>query len=251
MIHWLNRWMICVFFVYGGHVNAGVVTVAVAANFSSTLNQIALEFFKETGHKIQPAVESTGMLYAQIEQGAPFDIFLAADAERPNRLVVAGLADSASQFTYALGRLALWTPGSDLAPSLEDIDPSEFRYLAIANPRLAPYGEAAEAVLTHWGLFDRWQNSLVFGQNIGATFTLMVSGNASAGFVALSQLIAEGISSKEYTVMAEEMHLPIAQNAVLTQQGLDSPIAIALMSYLQSPAAKELIAAAGYGVPAA
>ena len=227
---------------------ADTVTVAVAANFAQPLEAIAEGFSSTTGHSVVPVVGATGLLYAQIERGAPFDIFLAADSERPERLISAGLADPSSRFTYALGRLALWLPGSESPPAIESLSPVGGRRLAMANPRLAPYGAAAEQVMRVHGVLERWQGSMVFGQNVGATYALVASGNVDGGFVALSQLLATQQPETSYTVIQTSNHSAIAQDAVLTLQGQSNPAASEFMAYLQSPEARVLIQRAGYGV---
>lgn len=231
-----------------GVTGAAEVRVAVAANFATTLHALAGDFSAATGHRLQVSSGSTGKHYAQIRNGAAFDVFLAADSARPARLEAEGVGVAGSRFTYAVGRLALWVPGES-AP-----DPAE-RYLqtsasgrfAIANPRLAPYGQAARQVLQGWGLWDRLQGRLVRGENAAQAFQFVATGNAPAGLVALSQLRTAGAPEDEFRLIPESLHEPIRQQALLLRPGA---AAEAFLRYLRTDAVAA-IAAAGYRVPAA
>jgi molybdate transport system substrate-binding protein len=227
--------------------SADEVTVAAASNFLSPLQAIEVAFEASTGHAMRVSAGSTGQLYSQIRNGAPFDILLAADDVRTRLLVEDELGDAASVFTYAIGRLALWTTETDraaglaLAPALA----SEFRWFAIAQPEVAPYGAAARQVLEALGAWDSIQTRLVRGQNIAQTFAMVETGNAELGLVALSQALTyDGAAA--YVVVAQDLHDPIRQDAILLNRGQANPAAVALMQFLKSAAAREIIEASGY-----
>ncbi|MCD7060553.1 molybdate ABC transporter substrate-binding protein [Pelagibacterium xiamenense] len=217
--------------------------VAVAANFTAAAEDLAEAFAVETGLEIGLSFGATGQLYAQITQGAPFDAFLAADTERPGLLVEAGLAVGASRFTYAVGRLALFSADPALAAGPESLE-GDFERLAIAEPGAAPYGAAAVEVIAALGLTDALADRLVIGQNIAQAYQFVATSNAELGFVALSQIAAgEGGS---HWVVPEEMHAPIAQDAVLLDARNEA--ASAFLGFLASARAREIIEAHGYGV---
>ncbi len=232
-----------------GPVRAGEASVAVAANFLRPLRALAATFREETGHALRISAGSTGALYAQIRNGAPYEVFLAADAARPMRLEAEGLAVPGSRFTYAVGRLALWSPdarliGGDGAAVLRQGD---FRHLAIAEPKTAPYGRAAKEALGTLGLWDALESRLVRGLNVAHAFQLVATGNAELGFVALSQVSGpeDGVRGSRWQVPAG-LYRPIRQDAVLLARGAGNPAAKALMAFLKGPTARETIAAFGY-----
>lgn len=240
-----------VFFLFVWLLPAGAVTaeirVAVAANFASTLKVLAKGFRSETGHRVQISPGSTGKHYAQIRNGAGFDIFLAADSARPERLEAEGVGVVGSRFTYAVGRLALWVPReTGLGPADEYLRSAGFRRLAIANPRLAPYGLAAQQVLEAWQLWGPLQARLVKGENAAQAYQFVATGNAPAGLVALSQLRAGGAPAGTYRLIPEGLHQPIRQQALLLRPGA---AAEAFLRYLGGRAATAVIRAAGYQVP--
>lgn len=225
------------------------VQVAAAANFTAPMRQIAEAFERDTGHKAVLAFGSTGGFYAQIRNGAPFDILLSADDTTPARLAAEGLGVAGSQFTYAVGRLVLWSAD----PALIDAHGEVLRRagiarLAVANPKLAPYGLAARQTLHKLGLWEAWQPRLVQGENIAHTYHFVASGNASAGFVALSQVQVDGrIAQGSAWPVPPELHDPIRQDAIVLARGRDNPAAQALMSYLRGDAARRIISRFGYG----
>ncbi len=227
---------------------AGEVQVAVASNFTAPMRVIAERFERDTGHKALLAFGSTGKLYAQIRNGAPFSVLLAADEQVPARLEDEGLGVAGSRFTYAIGTLVLWSAKEDLvndqAAVLSD---RAFRHLAIANPKTAPYGAAAVATLKKLGLSDSVRGKLVQGENIAQTHQFVASGNAELGFVALSQVVEDGlIRQGSGWVVPAAYHPPIRQDAILLNKGQDNPAARALLDYLQSAKAAEVIKAYGY-----
>jgi molybdate transport system substrate-binding protein len=229
-------------------IRAGEVTVAVASNFAAPMKRIAAEFERASGHRAKLAFGSTGKFYAQIRNGAPFDVFLAADDETPPRLESEGFAVAGSRFTYATGTLALWSPRTDFVDARADVlKRAEFGKLAIANPRLAPYGAAAVETLTKLKLLPALEPKFVQGENIAQTHQFVASGNAELGFVALSQVIRDGrIASGSAWIVPAELHAPIRQEAVLLKPGERNPAAAALLDYLKLPAVKSLIRTFGY-----
>lgn len=228
--------------------HAEAALVAVAANFTEAANQLARQFESETGHKLTISTGSTGQLHAQIKHGAPFDVFLAADDERPRKLEEEGLAVAGSRSTYAVGQLMIWCPRASADVPGRCME--EIRHdatIAIANPELAPYGRAARQVLERQGLWEKVKSRVVYGQNISQVFGLVATGNAMTGIVAKSQLEHAGEAAKGIVLAVDPNdHDPIRQDAVLLVRGMDNPAAIAFMDYLKSPGAREIIAGFGY-----
>jgi molybdate transport system substrate-binding protein len=221
--------------------------VAVAANFADALDGIAVPFEAETGHHLQVTIGSTGKLYAQIVAGAPFDVLLAADQERPARLEADGLTVPGSRFTYAMGALALWSAdahriGTDGAAVLRA---GSFRRLAIANPALAPYGAAAREALLELGLWEALAGRIVMGENIGQTHAMVATGNAELGLVALSQLATRAVTGSHW-VVPHNLYRPIRQDAVLLSRAADNAAARALLEFLRRPSVRETIRKLGY-----
>jgi molybdate transport system substrate-binding protein len=229
-----------------GH--ADDVQVAVASNFTAPMRVIAEQFERDTGHKTLLAFGSTGKLYAQIRNGAPFSVLLAADEQVPARLEEEGLGVAGSRFTYAIGTLVLWSAQEGLIDNQTDVLIDQpFRHLAIANPKTAPYGAAAMATLKELGLLESVKDKLVQGENIAQTHQFVASGNAELGFVALSQVVKDGeIQQGSGWVVPTAYHPPIRQDALLLNKGRDNPAAQALLDYLRSAEATEVIAAYGY-----
>ena len=230
-------------------VRADEVAVAVAANFAGPLAKLGQGFTAATGHTLKVSAGSTGKFYAQIVAGAPFELLLAADDETPKKLIAEGLAVKGSNFSYAIGRLVLWSaqPGyvDDQGAVLAA---GRFRHLAIANPKLAPYGRAAMDVMKARGLTDAIASKLVTGESIAQAYQFVATGNAELGFVALSQVAAPGkpvIGS--YWLVPASLHGAIRQDAVLLKAGAKNPAAAALLAYLKSAPAKAVIQAYGYG----
>lgn len=233
-----------------GSACADEVQVAVAANFAAPLQKIAAEFEKSTGHKVVVSAGSTGKFYAQIKNGAPFEVLLAADDETPAKLVAEGAAQTGSPFTYAIGKLVLWSA----QPGLVDdqgavLKRSDLQHLSLANPKLAPYGAAGVETLKKLGLYDAWQARIVQGENITQAHQFVATGNAELGFVALSQIIKDGkIASGSGWVVPPSYYTPIRQDAVLLNPGKGKPAAEALLKYLKGDAAKAVILSYGYSL---
>ena len=229
---------------------AAEVQVAVAANFTGPMQVIAADFAKATGHSAVVATGSTGKFYAQIKSGAPFEVFLAADDTTPEKLDKEGATVANTRFTYATGKLVLWSPQAGFVDDQGAVLRGDtFKHIALAAPKLAPYGQAAIETMTQLGLLDQLTPKFVQGESIGQTYTFVSSGNAELGFVALSQVWADGkLKSGSAWVVPAKLHQPIRQDAVLLERGKDNPAAAALMKYLQSDAAKAVIRSFGYDV---
>jgi molybdate transport system substrate-binding protein len=224
--------------------------VAVAANFSEVMERLETDFERDTGHELTVAIGSTGKLYAQITHGAPFDVMLAADQRRPELLESEGFAVAGSRFTYALGRLTLWSPveGRVDADGEATLRAGKFRSLSLANPDLAPYGMAAKETLENLGLWKALEKKLVMGENIGQAYALVASGNAELGFVALSYVLSpRNEQPGSRWDVPVDLYSPIRQDAVLLSRAADNPAARALLSFLKSEAARKVIESYGYG----
>lgn len=230
---------------------AGEVKVAVAANFAQAMKEIATGFERETGHKVNLTQGATGKFYAQIVNGAPFEVFLSADDEVPSRLVREGKAVSGTQFTYAIGRLALWSPDANLVDQGGGVLKTEkFKFLSIANARVAPYGRAAVQTMQKLGVLTAVEPRVVQGESITQAHQFVSSGNAQLGFVALSQIWENGkLKPGSAWIVPEAMHDQLKQDAVLLSQAKDSVAARALLDYLKSDKAKKLIERYGYQLP--
>lgn len=234
--------------VFAGSTLADEVKVAVAANFTAPMQAIAPGFEKATGHKLVAAFGATGQFYAQIRNGAPFEVFLAADDSTPSKLESEGLTVEGSRFTYAIGGLVLWSAAADyLDGSAAALKAGQFKHLSIANPKAAPYGLAATQVLDKLGLSEALRDKLVEGQNITQAHQFVSSGNAELGFVALSQVYKDGkISSGSAWIVPGDMYEPIKQDAVILKPGANNPAASALVDYLKGPEAARIIESFGY-----
>ena len=229
-------------------VQADEVQVAVAANFTAPMRKIAAEFEKDTGHKALLAFGATGKLYAQIKNGAPFQVFLAADDKTPAKLEAEGDTVPDSRFTYAIGTLVLWSaqPGY-VDQQGEVLKKGQFKHLAMTNPKTAPYGAAAVATLTKLGLFDALQSKFVIGENVSQTYQFIVTGNAELGFIALSQVMTDGqLSGGSTWIVPAGLYEPIRQDAAILAKGKDQPAAQALVKYLKGEKAKAIIRSHGY-----
>jgi molybdate transport system substrate-binding protein len=227
---------------------AGEVSVAVASNFTAPMKIIAQAFERDTGHKAILSFGATGQFYAQIKNGAPFAVLLAADDETPARLEREGVAVPGTRFTYATGKVVLWSKKADLVDAKGEIlKTGKFDKLALANPKLAPYGAAAIQVLEKMNLTKQLGPKLVEASNIGQTFQFVSSGNAALGFVALSQVFENGkLKEGSGWVIPSNLYSPIKQDAVLLTSGKANLAAQALLQYLRSDKAKAIIVSFGY-----
>jgi len=234
--------------VHARPARAGEVSIAVAANFTDVTLELIPLFESATGHKVRVSFGSTGMLYAQIGNGAPYDVFLAADTKRPEKAEAAGLAVSGTRFNYAYGKLMLWSGRPDAWTDARSwLKRGAFAHLAIANPKTAPYGLAAEQVMDRLGVLSLLQGKLVRGDSLSQTFQFVVSGNAAAGFVAASQVKAWKGSGTLWEV-PQDLYAPIEQQAVLLGRGESNPAAAAFLGFLKGEAARDVIRSYGYGV---
>jgi molybdate transport system substrate-binding protein len=229
-------------------VYAAEVSVAVAANFAAPMQKIAQAFEQDTGHKAVLSFGSTGMLYAQIRNGAPYQILLSADDETPNKLEKEGLGVAGSRFTYATGRLVLWSKQPGFVDDKgEVLRTGKFERIAMANPKLAPYGAAAMETIKKLVLLPALQAKIVQGDNISQTYQFVATENAQLGFVALSQVFVDGkMAQGSAWIVPASAHTPIQQDAILLMKGQDSAAAATLMQYLRAERAKSLLRSYGY-----
>lgn len=233
-----------------GAAHAGEVQVAVAANFAGPMEKLAAEFARDTGHKAIVASGATGKFYAQIRNGAPFEVLLSADDETPAKLEKENHVVAGSRFTYATGRLVLWSAKDGVVDNGANVlKTGSFKHLSIANPKTAPYGAAAVSTLARLGLTDTVQARIVQGENIAQAWQFVSTGNAELGFVAQSQVWRDGkFTSGSGWIVPSSMHAPIRQDAALLTKGKDNEAARALLDYLRSDKAKAVIRAYGYEV---
>ena len=233
-----------------GGARAGEVQVAVAANFAAPLAKIGEGFTAATGHTLKVSSGPTGKFYAQIGSGAPFEVLVAADDETPKKLVAEHLAVAGSNFTYAIGKLVLWSAQPGFVDDQGAVLASgKFAHLAIANPKVAPYGAAALEVLKARGLTESVTPKLVTGESIAQAYQFVVTGNAELGFVALSQVAVPGkpVLGSFWQVPAT-LHGAIRQDAVLLKTGEKNPAAVALLAWLKGDAARRVVQEFGYGL---
>lgn len=232
--------------ITGAH--AAQATVAVAANFAEPMRAVAEVLRKSTGHTLEMSVGATGRLYAQIRNGAPFDVMLSADQKAPEQLEAEGLAVPGSRFTYATGKLVLWSADAARVDAHGDVlRDGTWRKLAIANPKTAPYGAAALQVIDKLGLGADITPRLVQGESIGQAHNFVFTGNAEIGFVAMSQVLQGGrLKGGSMWVVPQDLYTPIRQDAVLLKRGENNEAARALMQLLRSESIKALIRSYGY-----
>lgn len=249
-----NRFLFAIFVLISSafalSAQADTVKIAVAANFAVPAQKIASAFEVTSGHKVLVSTGSTGKLYTQIVNGAPFEVFLSADEQTAQRLEKENRALSGSRFTYAIGKLALWSAKAGFVDEqgvvLKD---GKFAHLAVANPKTAPYGQAALEVLTALGLAKTLQPKFVQGESIAQTYQFVASGNAELGFVALSQIFENGkITQGAAWLVPQSLYSPIRQDAVLLVKGQNNPAAQALMRFLKSAQSTEIIKKYGYDI---
>jgi molybdate transport system substrate-binding protein len=231
--------------------HAETILVAVASNFTKPMTEITAEFEKATGHTAQLSFGSSGKFVSQFENGAPFEVFLSADDKSSAKLQQSGFAVEKSDFTYALGKLVLWSVTANYVDDKGVIlEKGGFKHLSLADPKLAPYGTAAIEVLTNKNLLDKLQPLFVVGENISQAHQFISTGNAELGFVALSQVAENGkFSSGSGWIVPQNFYAPIKQNAVLLKTGEENPAAKALLDYLKTAPAKAIIQKYGYDLP--
>ena len=229
--------------------SAESVAVAVAANFHAPMQALVEQFETETGHDVLVISGSTSGLYAQIVNGAPYDLFIAADTRRPALLATAGLGLEHTQVTIAIGQLVLWSIDADLIDALElgILRDKRIRFLAIANPDLAPYGEAARQALMAMNLWEQWVSRLVYGENVAQAYAMAATGNAELGLIARSQVSADDITGA-HILIPPELHEPIRQDVILLKRGAGNAAAEALLEFLSTPDAAAVIRNFGYRV---
>jgi molybdate transport system substrate-binding protein len=258
MAQWsVHLWFVALLAMCSAHQcvagQAQLAHIAVAANFAEPIKAIAAVLQKTTGHTIAVTLGSTGKLYAQIQNGAPFDVLLAADTQTPQKLEKEGITQAGSRFTYATGKLVLWSANAarvDAAGGvLKQANLANLGKVAYANPKVAPYGAAAVQVIDKLGLRAALAPKLVQGESIGQTYTFAATGNADVGFVALSQVLEGGrLKSGSMWAIPQNLYDPIRQDAVVLKHGAGNEAAQALMQLLKSPNIKDLIRSYGYGL---
>jgi len=233
--------------------HAAETTIAVAANFTKTIEEIGKAFEQQTGHQAKFSFGPTGKLYAQIKNGAPFDAFFGADERRPKLTIDDGIGVKDSYFIYAQGQLALYSPTLPVDKEAQRIlKEADFNKLALANPKTAPYGERAQAYLKSQGLFNKLQSKIVNGESIAHAFQYVATGNAQIGFVALSQLVdpqSPVYQKGHYWILPQTDYKPINQGAIMTQRGANNEATRAFMEFIKTPKAIEIIKRYGYNIP--
>lgn len=230
-----------------GSVCADNVTIAVAANFAAPMQKIAADFEQESGHKVVAAFGSTGKFYAQIRNGAPFELLLAADDETPAKLAKENAAVPASQFTYAIGKLVLWSAKPAVVDAAGTVlKKGGFDHIALANPKLAPYGAAAVEAMKALGVYDALLPKFVTAENIAQAHQFVSSGNALLGFVALSQVLKDGKIEGSAWMVPANLYDTLRQDAIILDKGRGKPAAEALMKYLKGDKARAVIRSYGY-----
>jgi molybdate transport system substrate-binding protein len=236
--------------LFAAAAHADEVSVAVAANFTAPMQKIAADFEKDTGHHALLSFGATGKFYAQVKNGAPFQILLSADDETPAKLEKEGAAVAGSHFTYAIGKLVLWSANPTYVDDKgEVLKKGAFNHLSLANPKTAPYGAAAVEVLKKLGLEEGLQPKFVLGENISQAHQFIASGNAELGFVALSQVSKDGkLTGGSAWLVPADLYAPIRQDAVLLEKGKGSSAAEALLKYLKGDKAIAVIHSYGYGL---
>jgi len=230
---------------------ADVVNLAVASNFSAPIKKIIPAFEQQTGHRVLLTLGSSGRFFAQINHGAPFHVFLSADSSKPRALAASAMGLTDSRFTYAVGALALWSARDDLIQNNSEIlKKSSFRKIAIASPKLAPYGHATIETLQSLGLYDVLSPKFVRGENIAQTYQFVATGNAELGFISVSQVFDKGkLQAGSVWLIPPSLHQQIRQDAILMTSARNNQAAIAFMQFLKSGSAKEIIRNFGYHMP--
>lgn len=244
----IGAWLALAQAALPGLAQAEDVTIAVASNFTAPMKAIAARFEKDSSHKVAVSLGATGKFYAQIKSGAPFDVFLSADDETPARLEKEGSAVAGSRFTYAVGRLALWSATAGFVDDKGEVLRSgKFANIALASPKLAPYGAAAVETLTRLGMLAALEPKFVQGESIGQTYSFVATGNAALGFVALSQVFEDGkIKAGSAWIVPATLHSPLRQDAVMLSRGKDNKGAADFMRFLKTETARAVIRSYGY-----
>lgn len=227
-----------------GNAGAADINVAVAANFTEPAKEIAARFKEKTGHQAVLSFGASGQFYSQITQGAPFQVLLSADDARPRKLIEDGLAIKESRFTYAIGKLVLWSKTANLVKGADTLKAASFAKLSICNPAAAPYGAAAVEAMKSLGIYDALQPKLVEGATITQAYQFVETGNAEVGFIALSQLKGNDTGSR--WIVPQELYNPIRQDAVLLKSGAGNEAATAFIDFLHGPEARSIIEKYGY-----
>ena len=227
--------------------HADEISVAVAANFTAPMKLIAAEFERDSGHKLVTSFGSTGKFYAQIKNGAPFEVLLTADDETPDKLMKEGAAVSGSAFTYAIGKLVLWSAKPGLVDGAGAVlKRGDFAHLSLADPKLAPYGAAGVEAMKALRVYEAIQPKIVTAENITQAYQFISSGNAELGFVALSQVLKDGKIDGSSWLVPANLYSPIRQDAVILEKGRGKPAVDALMKYIRGDKAKAIIQSFGY-----
>ena len=229
--------------------DAGEVKAAVAANFTAAAKEIGALFEKSSGDKVVYSFGSTGQIYTQITQGAPFDVFLSADQARPEKAVKEGYAVPGSRFTYATGRIVLFGLDKNAVNGAATLKDAKFARIAICNPVTAPYGAASVEAMKALGVYDRLRGKLVVGEDISQAYQFVATGNAEVGFVALSQVARDPGRGSRW-IVPSNLYKPIAQDAVLLKRGADNPAARAFIAFLKGKEAHAVLVKYGYGAGA-
>jgi molybdate transport system substrate-binding protein len=244
--------VLCLLLAFSLNSQAATVLVAVASNFTKPMTDITAAFNKATGHEANLAFGSSGKFVAQIENDAPFEVFLSADEKNPKKLEESGKGIANTRFTYAIGKLILWSATAGLVDDQGQIlGKGGFKHLALADPKIAPYGLAAEEAMKNLGVLDKLQPLFVLGDNISQTLQFISTGNAELGFIALSQVIGKDgkIGEGSGWIVPDNLHNPIKQDAILLKKGEANPAAPALLEFLKSPEALAIIKKYGYNLP--
>jgi molybdate transport system substrate-binding protein len=251
----LTAWAVALVIFGGCLASAQEITVAAAADLQFAFQDVAARFQKDTGHSVKLIFGSSGNFFAQIQNGAPFDIFFSADIDYPRKLEAAGLTEPGTLYSYATGKIVLLAPqGSplDLSRGLQVLLDPSIKKIAIANPQHAPYGRAAVAALQHDGIYDKVADKFVLGENISQTATFVVSGSADVGIVALSLALAPSMKEKEkYAEIPAGDYPAIEQAAVILKSSQQKEIARQFVAFLKTPAMLDLLRAYGFTVPGA
>lgn len=249
----LNRISLALSLLSSAFAQADTTLVAVASDFTKPMTEIAEAFEKTTGHSAKLSFGSSGKAFAQIQSGAPFEVYLSASEKYPLELEKSGHAVPDSHFVYAIGKLVLWSPKPGYVDEQGAIlKTGTFKHIALADPSHAPYGVVAEEVMSHIGVVDKLRPLFVMGENISQTYQFVSTGNAELGFVGLAQVIDVNtgkIASGSGWVVPDNLHSPFNQTAALLTTGAENPAASALLNFLKSPAALSIIEKYGFGIP--